>query len=686
MGFSIQPRPHEKMKKIIITTISLLLVFPPSTIWAAARTFKPRIAGFFGSMELNSHYEENESSSSSYSTQTKDTAFREILNVGTNGYVYHPNLVTFLLKASEALEQEKYETGSRGNWRNFTSESYEARAFVLPTHPYNLEVFSALSRPLIAGNLAGRGGNNGQQRHGAYFRYRKRPWSGSLNYNYGRSNGNAFTLKNNTSWADLTFNKYTYLHGNARFGDTKSSDGNSGENTQFTLDNQHTLNIFSLSSSWQQNTNRTGDKFGTTNNIRARKWGETLGTNIPALNLQHSVSYSLDRAKSDRLDLPSVTASKTFTNSESMNTGISHALYRSVYTNANLSHTITDSSGGKNTLTNARGNVGYRKQIYRGSFGASIWKSYNNLDRMGAMTLLQDQAYNTGVAGNPFTLSDRFVDENTIQIKIVDPNGILAEETLIRGIHYTVSTAVDTTRIDILPPLPGAFNFAQLNTYTLLLNYSFLNTTFEMDTNSQGFSLQLSLLDNLLNPHYSFTRSTQELVDGVLPGGVNNSEAHAAGLTVVKEPYLVGVEYSRSYASRNSEKRWYGVGEYRKELTEYTNLNARLEAERTTTYPGDNESTDENEEPERLYRVTLNCSTSLPKLFLNMHYGVYYSRRLWMVDTSIYAFYSNLNWKLGKVDLSLGANYSDSTSTTATGNTNESNTMVFYLNLKRKLF
>lgn len=680
------------MKKFIAIFISLLLAFP-SPAWAAARTFTPKIADFFGSVEFDSQYEEHEIKSSSSSNQSRNTSFREILNIGTSGFIYHPNLVSFLLKASEALEQEKFETNNKGDWRRFTSEAYEARAFILPTHPYNLEVFSLHSRPLIAGNLAGRGGDNGQQQHGAHMRYQKNPLSSSLNYIYGRNKGNTSTRKNNTCWTDVSSSKFTYLHGIARYADEKSSDGSDGADTNFTLTNQHAYKMFNLDSTWQQNTNRTGDKSGGTDNIRGRTWSESLSTQILPLNLQHAVSYSLDRAKSDRLDLPELSETRNFINSENMNTTLNHSLYRSVYSNARLSQTIADSTAGKNTLTNAKGSIDYRKQIYRGSFSAGVWKAYDNLDRLGSLTLLQEQAYNTGVAdpnGLPggsrtFTIADRFVDENTLVIKITDPAGFLDEEILFKNIHYTATTSVDTTEITI-SALPAPFLLVNIDTYTLLLDYSFVNTTFELESNSHGFSLQLSALDSLLNPHYSFTRLTQELVDGVLPGGVNNSESHATGITVIKDPYLAGVEYSRSYASRNSEKRWYGIGEYRRDLSEFTTMRARLESERTTYYPSEDAQATEFKDPERLYRASLNCSTSLPKRSLNMNYGVYYSRRLWEVNTSVYSLYSNLNWRLGKVDLNLGANYSLSSSTSNSGSTNESNTTVLYLKIKRKLF
>jgi hypothetical protein len=383
------------------------------------------------------------------------------------------------------------------------------------------------------------------------------------------------------------------------------------------------------------------------------------------------------------------TETKNFINSESMQAGINHTLYRSIYSNAHINQTISDSSSGKNTMTNAKGNIDYRKQIYRGSFGADVWKSYNNLDRMGSLTLLQDQAYNTDRAGNPFDLSDKYIDENTIAIKITTSG--LTDAELVKDMHYTVSTSVDTTKITIIN-LPLPYNMGTItdlneaNTPTLLITYSFLNTNFELDTESHGFSLRLSALDSLLNPHYAYSRSTQKLVDGVLPGGLNNSEAHTVGLTVNKDPYSAGVEYTRIFASRNPEKRWYGIVEYREDMTESTKLRARFESERTTYYLGDDQQPDESKEPEKLYRATVDSYTNWPKKFLSMNVGVFYSRRIWEVNSSVYSLFSNFNWRLGKVDVTMGANYSDTTSTTQTGNTTDSNTMVFYLNIKRKLF
>ena len=135
------------MRRLLIVFI-IALIAVPSLSSADMSQFVPRIFDYYGELTVDARYENNESKVNGRSTKISDTTLIEKLNLYTLGYVYHPNFITFRLNLSAGLREEKFtSTFSDIPMSTDPIEEYEFRVYVLPSHPYNLELLPSAGRP-----------------------------------------------------------------------------------------------------------------------------------------------------------------------------------------------------------------------------------------------------------------------------------------------------------------------------------------------------------------------------------------------------------------------------------------------------------------------------------------------------------------------------------------------------------
>jgi len=144
----------------------------------------PRSMGNGIYLDLFTSYERDELTTDFRGTDWNDLFFREKLTFFSNGFFYDPRFMQYQFSVAGALKQEDFSANylPSDGWRNGTGYEYDIRAFFLPEHPYNLELYALRFQPLLR-QLSSPQSSNIQTSWGGLFRYRDKPWFFSSRFN-----------------------------------------------------------------------------------------------------------------------------------------------------------------------------------------------------------------------------------------------------------------------------------------------------------------------------------------------------------------------------------------------------------------------------------------------------------------------------------------------------------------------
>ena len=156
-----------------ILSFTILFVQPAH---GQIRPFVPRILGYSGEVRVDSLYETEIEESQNNRIERVKTTFRQDLKLDLFGYTYHPRFNIFSIRGSLGLDQRKLKLNdNRQPWNFTTSDQYDIRTIFLPQHPYNLELFTSQSNPILAGSLSSDKPSQTRE-SGAIFKYDLEPW------------------------------------------------------------------------------------------------------------------------------------------------------------------------------------------------------------------------------------------------------------------------------------------------------------------------------------------------------------------------------------------------------------------------------------------------------------------------------------------------------------------------------
>ena len=128
----------------------VILLLVPLSAFGDAEDFIPTIYSKQGDFELNIMHQSDENTAGGRGTRSSDSFAYERLRLYLDGYVYHPRFIQFLMKGAAGLSQERYKNNLLGSFSdNSLSQDYEFRAKILPEHPYNLELYTLRTIPLL---------------------------------------------------------------------------------------------------------------------------------------------------------------------------------------------------------------------------------------------------------------------------------------------------------------------------------------------------------------------------------------------------------------------------------------------------------------------------------------------------------------------------------------------------------
>ena len=681
------------MRPILPLLISSFFLIP-GIVHAGLRQFTPKIVNYIGSIEVAGLYEEdnndssNANSNNSYST--KETTLQQFLNVSAQGYIYSPLFITFNTSVGGGLQEEDVdENGDRYQTIDYATK-YKAQLKILPTHPYHLDIYALRETPIVGGRRANRGSVVIYE-YGVLAQYLLRPWNGRVSYTNHRYEGSS-TSRYDDYQLDLT---YFQDDVNASTGYTRNNSDGYNNNTVrdlYYVNVGRQFNHLQINGRWdkdKQDQQYDADKNQKSDSDYLREtWFGEIRAELPK-NFKSTFSYQ----KNDNIYHYQQHESKTTSSNtnDNYNLFLSHRLFNSLATSVNSHYMTNKSNGGESEQKSIQGSSNYVKKIPWGKFFFGLLAGRSDFDNTGAVNNLFERhgISSTGSSSDQpytFTLNFRNVDENSIQVSLIDHHNNNLLIKLIEGIHYLPPVPYDNTyRIRIISLPPGlADPIEYLEDYQYQADYAFIPADYTMRTDNWGYSTSISFFDDLLTPHYNYNRIDQKVTAGIYPGETNSSTTHAVGFSFNYFPFRGDVTQSRYRSNTRDEDRLTAYLNYIKNFTAFTEgrLNLTYEDIDSTDY---NYGIAQPDISEKMYSIQAQLLTNIPTKSLTASLNSVYSFYNGVGDTASWSIFSTLNWHIGRMDLNITANYSNSESTTGNSSTNtEYTTIRFYI--KREIF
>jgi len=675
------------MRRLLIVFIIALIALP-SLSSADARQFVPILLDYYGELQIDARFQNDKNTVNGRSTQIKDMTLQEKVSIYTLGYVYHPNFITYRLNLAAGLREEKYSsTFSEVPMSTDPITEYEFRMYLLPTHPYNLELFTVRRTPLVRASLSGVTPVNTS--YGAVLKYDKKPYAGSLAYTHQTTD---------TSPASSESDVFSAM-GIWFIGPFTTSAGYQNTNTTTSLnettsrDYSYFKNIFEV-----KNMKLTSDVELTNQaqkgshlvplDVRSFYWKERLEQKLP-LNFGATLEnrYYEDTTKSG--NLPETMVSTRETRLE-----LSHQLYTSLRSLYTLAYLVSEFPQGEIETTTNTLNFAYIKRIPVGVMRAGADYRLIQTKRKGQPIIMNE--FHTATAGT-FTITDTFslnnqgANESSIVVMVstvVPPGDLPTFVELKRGLNYTVTPSGNSFLITILSVPAGVCQttdclFAPAFVYSFRVAYSSVLEDSRIDTTSYGANVRFELFKNLLSPYFSYYRTTQKLISGTLNGIPEDSTDLIVGLQVQKQPFMFLAEYENFTSNVNPFRAVRSEVNYNKDLSPSANLFAKLSYS-STDYPmGVSGTTAGYTETKYGAEVRIKKSFYSPKLAIAL--GLSYNQSNALATTKTYALNTGLSLRTGRTEIIFAGRASRS-NIEGISTRQELTSSFFFLTFKRQFF
>ena len=661
----------------------------PSLVSAAWKDLVPKPYENGADLEVFASYETDSNRTDGRGLDWTDTFIKEKITLYSNGYIYHPRFIAYLLSLSGALKHEDFDSSfaESTGWRTAEGTEYDATLDVLPEHPYGLKLFSRRIEPLFKEQFATQSNNVGDSR-GAVFRYRKKPYFFHARY-IEDSIESSLNTSDVTTWgADGAYFKQ-YANGNLFSLDGvftrkefDSSAQGPGDATEYSLGNTIGLRFVTLGSSLSETEFHQDSPLGVAVENDQFAWSERLGAKLP-LNFRTDLSYELRRTTFTTGATETSPESSIRTTDKRTELGVSHTLYQSLSSNYTFRRDDLSSTGGDTNSTSHSLSASYTKKIPWGRLLAGLSLSKTVTDTSGQATIINELHAAIPVPG-AFVINSQTADPATISVFLRSPLPPFELVFLGENVHFTVAPFGNTFQITILnlPPqfvVPGTFDF--------LVSYSVIPAEFEIQTDGVAYNVGFDLFHNMVNPYYSYSSTRSKVLSGIFPAVSPDSELHTAGVILQKEPFRARAEYQYEDSNVRPYSQWKGELTFTKNITD--TLRAYASSSYTeTSYPQGTSALGGQGYDVRYAAVSANFQKRFPIENLLLSAGGTYSFFRGLTDGSTYSVNSALLWRVGKIDVSLGASAtsSESESPGTIGLEAKRTHQYYYLNVKRKLF
>ena len=677
------------MRRRVLLLLAVLLGMAPTRASADWREFIPRPYENAVYLDTYTSYERDHFDGGTNAQRWEDTFLREKLTLVSNGYSYHPRFIQYHFSIGGALRQEDYRTsyGNDRGWRTGEGLEYDTRLFFLPEHSYNGTFFASRYEPLFKEQAATQHSNVAET-YGGSVRYRKKPYFVHAGFidNHVDSGDSSSDVQRLTMNGEY-FNRFVggneiSFTGAVNPSWFSNSEGLDGDSIEYLAGNLVNLQWVRLSSSVTQQSWHQEGNLGDQYDSDQFAWYELLNAYLP-WNFRSDLSYRYQDNDSESKypfggldrDLSDTTKDLRF--------NLIHRLYQSLDSRYSLFHNDRTSSGGDTTsLTHSLG-FDYTKVIPWGRFLAGTSLSRTDTDNTGQAAVVEEPYVGIPVPGS-FTLRQLNVDPTTIVIYLKSPLPPFELIRLVENVDYTVVPVLNTYEIRVftLPPeyvVPGTYDF--------LASYELAGGDFELRTDSYGNYERLELFNQLLTPYFSYVAVRSDVLSGDFPGEPVDSTTYTAGVIVLYGPWRARGEYQKLEWDVSPYDAW------RAELQYVGSVNPTVTVYATTTYQnkhyGKGTSAyygNESAYTEQYVSGSGSVQKRLPLQNMYLSVGGSYTYLDGQVITNAYSGNTALTWRVGKVDLSLGATAYGSDTSGGNFVSTERDHQLVYLKLRRRLY
>lgn len=618
----------------------------------------------------------------------KDLFLTEKLTVFSNGYVYDPRFLTFRVFGTGGLKQEQYDASflePQGQKRGSSLE-YDLRVTLLPEHPYNLELFATRYEPLFREQYATQHDTISTSR-GADFRYRRKPW-----FFHARASDEKIESAETSSDVQklILDGKYWKEYSNGRklsfdaaFSPSRFQDagGYGGRSTEASFGNLIDFKWIRLSSLLSRSDySQTGDKSSPALNSRQLNVFELLGADLRE-NLRADAEYRYQGSSSDYGTPTSGSSAELTSVRRSLELTLHHQLYQSLQTIGSIRWDSGGSVGGRSAGQTESLALNYTKGVPIGRVYASVGGSLADIENAGQTQAVDEEHKAVEVPG-AFLLGLPSTDSGSVVVFARSPQAPYPLVYLQENAHYMVSVVGNTLQVAILSlppefPLPGKYDFR--------VSYALAGGDFRQKLKSFNNSASLSLWDNLVTPFYSFIVARSDVVSGTAPGGGLDSQVATVGVSVFKGPLRGRLEFQDvkwdvgPFRALRAEVQYIGA------LTRTTNTNATADYQNRhfaeTFVNGARPAYTEN-----MLTVAGSVQQVLLARALSVSLGGSYALISGLSRSRSYSLHASLEWRLGKLEVSGGASYSNSNTQDQTSYAGERTHSYYFLKLRRILF
>ncbi|MEW6520645.1 MAG: hypothetical protein AB1461_14665 [Thermodesulfobacteriota bacterium] len=677
-------RPAARVLPIVLGCCLLLT----GRAWGAARQFIPKYVDFSGDFGVGSLYEWDKVESTSTSTRS-DLTIQEGLNVQGLGYIYSPLFVSMATSVTLGLQQEQLDNnGDKSSYYDGEANQFKQEFKILPSHPYNMELYFLRATPMTAGT-AGSSGSVVIYEQGARARYDERPWSSTLSYINHDSSGRLSS--DNQS---LLYNLNYYQDGTSVSGTYNHNTGSSSGGAEDTIRDMYNLNFIKKLDRVRFNSRWTHDQhdqeesfFGAPDASSFLEEDELYGEVDVELPRNFDTVFSYLDSDRNSTYVRETGTLESFTESQYYNFRLHHRLYKSLNSSLSAGQQTTDAAGGDMERQNYRLAFDYTKQIPWGNVLAGLWDGLSFIDNTGApVTLFETHTIDAGL--NFFTLKYQTIEPSSIEVRIIDSNNNDRAILLSEGIHYLVTPFPNSFRITIITlPFDELLDpDLDIQDYSYKVDYSFIPADYKLRNKDWGSSLQVALFDSLITPHYAYSQSDQTVTDGWFPGDPAHIKTHSLGLGFNAFPFTGDVTRSWLRSNTTDEDRLASYVTYSREITASTSghLSLSFEDVQTTQYELGNVGPTTSLS-EQFYSAQAQIQTMLPQKNLNASFATNYTLYEGLGDSTNLSFYSTLVWHVGLLDLNLTASYTSVDANIGDTSSARQFAMIRFM-IKRKLF
>lgn len=459
------------------------------------------------SIDLTYRMDTDERQNAFMTTRNETQAFVERFNIQTQGWVYHPALMTYTFTLSPEWQQDISEAN--------TGDAQESDAFFLgysldmnflQSKPYSVNVFARSQRTTTTTSLATTTETESDS-YGAtlWLKYDVLPTTLSVVHSTSEQSG--FYLSQETRDEARLNMRHTRPGNDTSFNGTWTARERTTADTTIDTEtlNGTLQNLYSITTDNRAILNSTLS-FDQAESNRISSSGYAIAE---SLGWRHSDTfstyYSMAYSQNEYANIS--------TDNTSLSAGLSHSLYENLVTNAsisaNSSSTGEDDYGGNLSFN-------YQRRIPQGMINASISQDYRVTTRSVGEEFVQvvDEPHSLSI-GDVELLDNRYVVLASVVVSSPDRSIVY-----LLDIDYTlerIGTSVRISRTTFGAIADGG---------SVLVSYAYLsNPAYDSSNYGQAYGVGLFLWD-VWHVNYSYTNSQEDFISGTPPDILSDYTSH----------------------------------------------------------------------------------------------------------------------------------------------------------------